>query len=701
MITITKVGSLVKIDHEGGTTRVSPSDKPYIRYQSGNVIEFKVGAVSISTSHPLSYYSIAGVVPTTEAEFDTQLATVFPSAAPATALPTETVATYAAMTTSISSDPTTKRDFFVSADETNGGVATRYSYNGTSVNRQPLSANDTLSNVYYMGDSLTDDGTYIYQVSTHLSSSWTHHNKGISGQNTTQMLARFTADVINKKASHVVIFAGTNDVTQLVAQNTITSNLQAMYTAAHNAGIKVIAVTITPRTTTGAQLTIQQAVNTWIKSTATNIDYIVDPYDTLKDPSNPTQLLPAYSSDGLHMTTSGYQVLGDYIYNNATWTAKTITNGIASFGGYSKLNQDVSTNATPVFSLINGITVGRGIGNIYTNTSVGDSALAANTYGKYNTAIGHKSLNANTSGYANTGIGEQALLSNTTGYNNTAIGQNSLQTNTTGYGNTGIGIYALFGNTTGYANTAIGQDALHTNTTGFSNTAIGIQALTLNTTGAGNTAIGNGALHGNTTANNNTALGNGCMYANTTGSSNTAVGTNSLLSNTTGASNTAFGFGALQTITVANNSTAVGYASLQNATGANNTAIGINSGQSITTGTNNSFLGYLAGNNASQKVDATNSTAIGNGSYTTKSNQVVVGNTSITETLLNGNVGFGMTISPTARVHLPAGTATAGTAPLKLTSGTNMTTPEAGAFEFDGTNLYFTIGSTRKTVTLA
>ena len=66
-----------------------------------------------------------------------------------------------------------------------------------------------------------------------------------------------------------------------------------------------------------------------------------------------------------------------------------------------------------------------------------------------------------------------------------------------------------------------------------------------------------------------------------------------------------------------------------------------------------------------------------------------------------GQVGIGIgNSSPSAFLHLPAGTATAETAPLKLTSGTNLTTPEDGAFEFDGTNLYFTVGGVRKTVTL-
>lgn len=64
----------------------------------------------------------------------------------------------------------------------------------------------------------------------------------------------------------------------------------------------------------------------------------------------------------------------------------------------------------------------------------------------------------------------------------------------------------------------------------------------------------------------------------------------------------------------------------------------------------------------------------------------------------NGNVGIGQT-SPTASVHIQAGTAVAGTAPLKFATGTNMTTPEAGAIEYDGTNLYFTnSGGTRLTL---
>lgn len=52
------------------------------------------------------------------------------------------------------------------------------------------------------------------------------------------------------------------------------------------------------------------------------------------------------------------------------------------------------------------------------------------------------------------------------------------------------------------------------------------------------------------------------------------------------------------------------------------------------------------------------------------------------------------------RPTLPAGTAVAATAPLKFTAGVNLTTPEAGAVEYDGTHLFFTDGAaTRNTIT--
>lgn len=73
-------------------------------------------------------------------------------------------------------------------------------------------------------------------------------------------------------------------------------------------------------------------------------------------------------------------------------------------------------------------------------------------------------------------------------------------------------------------------------------------------------------------------------------------------------------------------------------------------------------------------------------------------NTKRLEITGTGNVGVGG-VSPTARMHLPASTTAAGTAPLKIATGTAMATAEDGAFEYDGSNLTFTVGTTRKNLT--
>ena len=64
-----------------------------------------------------------------------------------------------------------------------------------------------------------------------------------------------------------------------------------------------------------------------------------------------------------------------------------------------------------------------------------------------------------------------------------------------------------------------------------------------------------------------------------------------------------------------------------------------------------------------------------------------------------GRIGIG-TSAPTAKLQLPAGAAAASSAPLKFTAGTNLTTPENGAMEYDGTNYYLTVGTTRYAIPL-
>lgn len=107
--------------------------------------------------------------------------------------------------------------------------------------------------------------------------------------------------------------------------------------------------------------------------------------------------------------------------------------------------------------LVNGLIVGKGVGNISTNTALGISALNVSSVG-FNTAVGYN-----------------ALL-NTTTQSNTAIGYNSLKAVTTGGYNTGVGESPLLNLTTGENNSAVGQTSLAFITTGSLNSALGARA---------------------------------------------------------------------------------------------------------------------------------------------------------------------------------------------------------------------------------
>ena len=246
-------------------------------------------------------------------------------------------------------------------------------------------------------------------------------------------------------------------------------------------------------------------------------------------------------------------------------------------------------------ALINGLTVGRGTGNISNNSAFGYRTLYSNTTGSGNTAIGYRTLYFNTSGINNTAIGSSALYFNSTGSGNTAIGNSSLYENTTGGQNTAFGSWALTYNTTGNYNTATGNTSLFYNTTGNYNTANGYQALFNNTIGYDNTAIGVNALLENTEGFRNTAIGLNALRNNTIGNYNTANGYRSLYYNTEGDSNTAIGSHALYNNTTGYNNTAIGVNALFfNITGFRNTAIGLTALYSNTTGNYNTANGYNA-----------------------------------------------------------------------------------------------------------
>ena len=246
----------------------------------------------------------------------------------------------------------------------------------------------------------------------------------------------------------------------------------------------------------------------------------------------------ADGQDGAVGATGPVGPVGPLVSGSAN---QTIYNDGTNWVSTSNLSNDGTIVTTTSDMIINGITVGRGSGNISSNISSGYEALYSNTTGYRNTAIGSYALFTNTAGNENTASGRSALYNNTTGNLNTALGINTLYSNTTGYQNTASGINTLYSNTTGYHNTALGAWSLYFNTTGQQNTALGRSALNRNTTGIRNTASGSFSLFSNTTGDYNTALGRSALYSNTGGSQNTAIGVNAGYNLTSGTKNIMIG----------------------------------------------------------------------------------------------------------------------------------------------------------------
>ncbi|MBN2541493.1 tail fiber domain-containing protein, partial [bacterium] len=212
------------------------------------------------------------------------------------------------------------------------------------------------------------------------------------------------------------------------------------------------------------------------------------------------------------------------------------------------------------------------------------------------------------------------------------IGQEAGENQTYGTGTVFIGHQAGTSSENAAFTVGIGYQALHYNTTGDNNTAIGYQAMHGNdgsSSGLHNTAVGFRALYSNPNKMHNTAVGSGAMFGNEDGENNVAVGFNALMNNC-GDYNTAVGWEALDaTTSSATFNTGIGKSALGGTTsGTYNTALGANALLYNVSGTYNTAVGNMTGP-VSGATNLTNTTCIGNGAVTDVSDQVRLGNSSI------------------------------------------------------------------------
>ena len=165
--------------------------------------------------------------------------------------------------------------------------------------------------VVFLGDSITD----TWRLTQYFPDK-PYVNRGISGQTTPQMLARFSQDVLALHPKAVVILAGINDIfgnTGVESLPVIEDNFRAMVTLAKAAHVSVVLSSVMPalhfrlRPGTDPRAEIVQ-LNTWLQQFAKeqNLVYL-DYYSALVGPDG--GMKPELVRDGLHPTNEGYAVM--------------------------------------------------------------------------------------------------------------------------------------------------------------------------------------------------------------------------------------------------------------------------------------------------------------------------------------------------------------------------------------------------------
>ncbi len=148
-------------------------------------------------------------------------------------------------------------------------------------------------------------------------------------------IARFDRDVLAVTGVRTVIVSlGLNDImipstlpmfgkpefaAETVSANDIINGLKQLVIRARARNVRIIGATITPfgSSTVPGVFTPdteakRQAVNRWIR-TGGGFDGVIDFEAVVRDPANPSRLLPSYDADGVHLTDAGYQAMANAI----------------------------------------------------------------------------------------------------------------------------------------------------------------------------------------------------------------------------------------------------------------------------------------------------------------------------------------------------------------------------------------------------
>jgi lysophospholipase L1-like esterase len=143
--------------------------------------------------------------------------------------------------------------------------------------------------------------------------------RGIGGQTTPQMLARFRTDVVALKPQVVVINGGINDIATNSGPYDFEytfGSIQSMAEIAHANGIKVILTSVLPAakipwrkeiTAVPAKVNrLNAVIKAWCaEKSFTYVDY----YSQMVSNDGRRGMIEQYTTDGVHVTAAGYELM--------------------------------------------------------------------------------------------------------------------------------------------------------------------------------------------------------------------------------------------------------------------------------------------------------------------------------------------------------------------------------------------------------
>ena len=420
-------------------------------------------------------------------------------------------------------------------------------------------------------------------------------------------------------------------------------------------------------------------------------------------------------------------VLINYLPNElATTTALNIKGAINLTSNDAFSNLIIGKNALPInASGTNDIAIGLNAQALSTNQSnnitIGNNTLSIANPGGNNTTVGNNALKNCNGCSVNVGVGNNVMQNCTScsgmvvlGFNSASnvtsgsysfiAGQGSAQSLTTGSELIVMGVSALKSVTSQSGDIAIGSYALE-KCVANDNTAVGRQALRYQTTPIGNTGIGFGAATNNITGLNLLAAGANALSYNGPSDNNTSLGAESFNSfNSLATLSVSLVDPATEKLTIGAHGFTTGTYHIFKFNVVSGTVPGglLNNLIFVALVTSSTEIQLTQQNitdagsgvfTVNTKSEYSNSSAVGYDSEPTASNQVVFGNTNVTQLLstgglylsnssntnyLAGSVGIG--VVPTAKLHISTGVSniiaiqrlqnTSGDIDLFVTSGT-------------------------------